>query len=412
MRENNQNNLFETNNSCEKKKFITFNFANPNDINFEDYYNYNELDKLYSCKICDKISSTKYKFAIIRHISEQHIFKKSQCSYCHKVILRIDEHIKRCDVYASKKIISPIFSPENFNTKNAKISDLASPNLKSNNRDIFLKSIFNEDKKIKVSNIFYFSNKKIGEGSFSQSFLGGCFNVNEILCIKKIKYDNKEEFLGYMEEKDILISIKNKGNFPNFFDYYFDSNFIYFAESFMGINLKDLVKLCDKNVDLITVINVFIDLINQIEVLHENNILHCDIKTSNICYGNLSMNGKNYSRIMGYVDFGNSKIFKIKNKIIENKVGEKPLCTREYASLEVLKGSTFSRKDDIESIFYVAVKLYMKKLPWYNLDEIINNREKIYGINTKNHKKNKTPFQIKIWKFSEIFLLKIKQNKD
>ena len=82
----------------------------------------------------------------------------------------------------------------------------------------------------------------------------------------------------------------------------------------MGITLKDLVKLSNKEINIITAINVGIDLVNQIQIIHDSNILHCGIKDSNICYGNLSLEGKYFNRTMGYLDFGNSLIFKNNKK--------------------------------------------------------------------------------------------------
>ena len=49
----------------------------------------------------------------------------------------------------------------------------------------------------------------------------------------------------------------------------------------------------------------------------------------------------------------------------------KNICTREYSSLDALRGYTYSRKDDIESILYVIIKIYTNKLPWNKLDHLI-----------------------------------------
>ena len=60
-----------------------------------------------------------------------------------------------------------------------------------------------------------------------------------------------------------------------------------------------------------------LDLISQIEIMHEANVLHGDIKLTNVWYGNLNKYRKKSFRIIGHIDFGNSMMFKNKNKIIK-----------------------------------------------------------------------------------------------
>lgn len=92
-----EKNISSSNNPFNSKnKFITFNFINNIQIKYDDYYFYNKSKKLYSCKFCSKIKPIKYKFAIKRHISKQHFFKKTKCNKCHKEVLRLDENSKRC----------------------------------------------------------------------------------------------------------------------------------------------------------------------------------------------------------------------------------------------------------------------------------------------------------------------------
>ena len=83
-------------------------------------------------------------------------------------------------------------------------------------------------------------------------------------------------------------------------------NNIMFAECLMGPNLFELSDICDNNFDIITIINITIDLVKKVEILHNVNILHCDMKPDNICYGNLSTNNKDDLVKINLVDFGNS----------------------------------------------------------------------------------------------------------
>ena len=66
----------------------------------------------------------------------------------------------------------------------------------------------------------------------------------------------------------------------------------------MGPALCDLLPICDNKFDIITIINISIDLINQIEIIHDCNIIQGDIKLSNIWYGNLSNTGEKIKELL------------------------------------------------------------------------------------------------------------------
>ena len=126
--------------------------------------------------------------------------------------------------------------------------------------------------------------------------------------------------------------------------------------------------------------------------MHKHNIIYGDIKLNNIYYGNLSSIGKTNYRTIGFIDFGNSSWYKEKNKIIRLTTKKEPRCRREYASLNILEGKTFSWRDDLESMFYVIIEAFTKKLPWERLDEFDDDFHK----NNNNFEKSSKFESIKI----------------
>lgn len=373
----------ESINQIKSSIFKTVKFNNSNSINYNEYYIFKPDIKLYLCKICSIFPGTIKKGNVIRHLDEKHFNDKTKCVYCGNKVLRIDEHIKRCKAKKSKN--EPKYNILNNlqinNDKSENVSKIKF-NISDNMNNVIKKTLLKDNNKVYIGNIYFYKNKPIGKGAFCNVYLGSCNNLEDILAIKIIELDNEDEFNNYFEEKGHLISLKNKGNFPVLYDWYYDGYYLYFAESLMGPSLKELIHLCCKQIDIISVIHIAIDLISQIEIIHDANILHGDIKLTNVCYGNLSKFGDKYCRTIGYIDFGNSMIFKSKNKIIKMENNVKSPCTREYSSLNLLNGITMSRRDDLESIFYLIIKIYTGKLPWekiinYKLDKnIILTREK------------------------------------
>lgn len=82
--------------------------------------------------------------------------------------------------------------------------------------------------------------------------------------------------------------------------------------------------------------------------MHDFNIIQGDIKPTNICYGNLGFLGRAYFRNISIIDFSNASEYKRKNKIMNLTFDNKPCCTREKSSLNVLERKTISREDELE----------------------------------------------------------------
>ena len=76
----------------------------------------------------------------------------------------------------------------------------------------------------------------------------------------------------------------------------------------MGFDLNNLFKLCGKKLDLLSVINVGIDLLMNLQILHNNGYVHRDLKPDNLAFGPLCLENLKYKNRIYLLDFGNSKI--------------------------------------------------------------------------------------------------------
>ena len=59
--------------------------------------------------------------------------------------------------------------------------------------------------------------------------------------------------------------------------------------------------------------NIGIDLIQNIEILHSNGFLNRNLKPDNISFGPLCIENTRYKNKVGILDFGNSKFLRKKN---------------------------------------------------------------------------------------------------
>lgn len=133
----------------------------------------------------------------------------------------------------------------------------------------------------------------------------------------------------------------------------------------MGPTLHQLFKICDKSFDLITILNIGIDLINNIRILHELGFMHRDLKPSNLVFGNMSYENYDKKDEIGIIDFGNGKILlKPSGKLNYSLKKTKCMGNKVFSSTKALNDKDIFKKDDIISIFYILIYFSLGTLPW------------------------------------------------
>mmetsp|Transcript_43696 Transcript_43696/g.57892 ORF Transcript_43696/g.57892 Transcript_43696/m.57892 type:complete len:286 (-) Transcript_43696:513-1370(-) len=132
----------------------------------------------------------------------------------------------------------------------------------------------------------------------------------------------------------------------------------------LGPSIEDLFQTCKRQFDLKTVLHIGIQMIKRIEKVHEERIIHRDIKPDNFLVG-----GSESTRDNVYIiDFGLAKTYKNSDgEHIPYKDGKNLTGTARYASIATHKGIEQSRRDDLETIGHVLIYLVRGSLPWQGL---------------------------------------------
>lgn len=215
--------------------------------------------------------------------------------------------------------------------------------------------------------------EKIGEGSFGFIYKGQNIRTNEFVAIKIEKIDCDTKILK--REAIIYQYINNNQYTPQIKWFGKDNINHYMVINLLGGSLKTKKQL-DGPFSLTKTLETGLQIIELIEFIHNKDLIHRDIKPDNFLY-NIN-NDKLF-----IIDFGFCKPFIINNKHIREKKTNNIIGSLTYASINAHELNELSRRDDLESIAYMLIFLYLNNLPWSNEERKNIHHMKKQFINNK-----------------------------
>ena len=220
---------------------------------------------------------------------------------------------------------------------------------------------------------FIMKKNKLGHGSFGDVYLGKNTKTGEKVAIK-VEAPGRKKILKH--EYGVYQDLEGLPHGPHIPKiYYFGKNngkTIMIME-FLQASLDKLHVKCDKVFSLKTTLMIGIQIFDLLKKLHDANYIHRDIKPDNFLLGN-----DDKTRIF-IIDFGLTKKFKNGNNVHVKWVDGKSLVgTARYASINCHVGIELSRRDDLESLFYMLVYFFKGELPWQGIEA--ETREEKYRL--------------------------------
>jgi serine/threonine protein kinase len=228
---------------------------------------------------------------------------------------------------------------------------------------------------------------KLGSGAFGQIYK--CLNkkTNKLYAAKIESYDTQNPQL--QKESKIINEMKGSFGFPYLYEVINKTQDLIIIIDLLGPNLEDIMyNLPGRKFSIKTALMISNQILQRLKDLHEKGFIHRDIKPENFVIGR-----KPKERIIYMIDFGLSRRYineKNKNHIsLKNERGI--LGTLRYISMNCHEGLEVSRRDDLESLFYIIIYFFTGNLPWIGI-RCKNKEEKYKKVYEK--KKKSVPNEI------------------
>ena len=203
--------------------------------------------------------------------------------------------------------------------------------------------------------------EKLSQGSFGKVFKAENIRTGEIVAIKT-EVKSKDQKSLKMEAK-IYQYLANTDGIPQLKWFGATNNVNYLVTNLLEHSVTSLVKEYGR-LSIKTVLLLGTQMIERLEILHGHYLIHRDIKPDNFM-----INISDKTNKMFLIDFGFCKRYNYEGNHIEFKMNKTLIGTPNYVSLNVHKGCEPSRRDDLESCFYVMIYMLFGKFFSINGEE-------------------------------------------
>ena len=228
----------------------------------------------------------------------------------------------------------------------------------------------------------------LGKGSFGEVYLGLDKSKGKLVAIKTEHKDKHKKNVLKTENTIIRYATSEEtlpvGIIRSYF-FWEDKEKYYLVTDLLGPSIGALHKICNKSFSLKTILMLADQIINIIQYYHQHNIIHRDIKPDNFLI-EYNLPQKN----IYLIDFGLSKKYKINGRHIPCSSEASRVGSLRYMSVNCHNCVELSRRDDMYSIGYTILYLFLGELPWQSMmvTKVAKSKRHEYVYNAKKKTTN------------------------
>lgn len=199
----------------------------------------------------------------------------------------------------------------------------------------------------------------IGQGTFGEVRKATNLDTGQNIAIKFEKTMNTHQRLLF-NESEALSNLQGALGIPKLYAFGTQEECDFMVTELLGPNLSVLFKDCGKCFGLETIAKIAYQAVDRIEHIHSRGYLHRDIKPENLLVGYTD------KELIYFTDFGLAKKYVNREfgMHIPFKQDKSFAGTLTYASINMHLGLQQSRRDDLQSLFFVLLFFIKGKLQW------------------------------------------------
>lgn len=204
----------------------------------------------------------------------------------------------------------------------------------------------------------------------------GCGAFGSVYEVQHVKYSGKLAVKITTPEKDdksrcdllfkeakALNRLKDELGFPKLKDFRSSPDFAYVVMNLLGPSLESLLRNHGKKFSLKTSLMLALQMLDRIESLHKQNLIHRDLKPDNFAVGS-----EKRPEMLHLLDLGLAKYYRdSRGSHILPKDRGNLIGNMRFSSVNAQSGLEQSRKDDLYSLGYIVVYMVTGTLPWANV---------------------------------------------
>ena len=200
----------------------------------------------------------------------------------------------------------------------------------------------------------------IAKGNFGEVYFG-TNELNGKNYALKIEETNKDD-LNLKQECFVLTYLKGP-YVPSVITFGISGKYSILVENLLGKSMKEIWLEKKKKLNLNDTCTFAIQALSCLEYIHSKDYIHRDIKPANFLVGNPDTSQ------LYLIDFGNARKYRSTRTGKHIKLFKSNLIYGSliFLSFNTLKGMEQTRRDDLESLGYVIIYLYIGSLSWNNL---------------------------------------------